>query len=314
MTEKRKLKTINVTEDMIQHDKTADLILEPIVMPSRSPWYKNSKFLIAVSFTLFLVLQGYLTLRDAFASSIFLGAFYLVIIGFAVAAVGLVVMREFAACMAFRRRKNCRETNEKSEAYSFLARQKYNRDAEVSSKFAQWKQRADSYTSAKDVKSAYSELILEPIIDCKVARIISANSSQAAAFTATSPFIFTDMLFVLASNLRMTRQISKCYGIDLGLSVRYQIYKNVFHNMMISGGAELLTDMASPLGVGLLGKFSAKIGQGMLAGLYAARLGIKVAELCRPVAFTDKNKLSTTVVFKAVYNMFKERKLIEETN
>lgn len=311
MTE-RELRKIVVTEDMIQTNKTTDLNFEPIEMKTSLPWYKNSKVLLAVSFTLLVVVQGFLALQDAFATSLFLGLIYIVIIGCAVAAAGLITAQEILNCRLFYQRKTCRETNIKSQVCSLLAKQKCNRDADVNGLFTQWKQRADSYTSAKDIKSAYSELILEPVIDKKVAKIISANSLQAAAFTATSPFVFTDMLFVFASNLRMTGQIAKCYGIDLGLSVRYQIYKTVFRNMMVSGGAELLTDMASPLGIGLLGKFSAKIGQGMLAGLYSARLGIKVAELCRPVEFTDKNKLSTTTVFRAIYEMFKERKLIKE--
>lgn len=312
MTEERKLKKIVVTEDMIQTDKITDLNFDPIETEAGLPWYKNSKFLLAVSVTLFIIVQGYLTLRDAFETSIFLGTIYVAVIGCAVTAFVWTVVREFIACTTFYQRKTCRETNEKSEVCALLAKQKYNRNVDVNNAFAQWKPRADSFTSAKDVKSSYSELILEPIIDKKVSKIVSANSLQVAAFTATSPFAFTDMLFVFASNLRMTNQIAECYGIHLGFSVRYQIYKTIFRNMMMSGGAELLTDMASPLGVGLLGTFSAKIGQGMLAGLYAARLGIKVAELCRPVAFTNKNKLSTTVVFKAIYEMFKERKLIED--
>ena len=48
----------------------------------------------------------------------------------------------------------------------------------------------------------------------------------------------------------------------------------------------------------------------MLASLYAT--GIKVAEFCRLVEFSDKNKLSATTMFRAIYEMFKERKLIKE--
>lgn len=314
MTEERKLKRIVVTKDMIQNEKTTDLNFAPIETEAVLPWYKNSKILLAVSFTLLIVVQGYLALQNAFASSMILGLVYLAIIGCAVLAIIWTIIREIAACSVFRLRKTCRETDMKSEVCELLAKQEYNRNAEVINAFRQWKQRADSFTSANDIKTAYSELVLEPFIDKKAVKIISTNSLQTAAFVATSPFVFTDMLFVFASNLRMTSQIAECYGMELGLSVRWQIYKTVFHNMMMSGGAELLTDMASPLGVGLIGKFSAKIGQGMLGGLYAARLGIKVAELCRPVEFTDKNKPSTTTVFKSIYKMFKDRKLIVEAN
>ena len=312
MTEKRNLKKIVVTEKMIQNDKTPDLNFEPIETPADPQWYQSPKTLLAISFSLLIAVQGYAALKNAFASSTFSGLIYVAVIVCAILAAALTVKREIAACAVFEKRKLCRETDVKTDACALLSGQKNNRIAEIRDAFVQWKLRADSYTSTKDVKSAYSELILEPFIDKKAAKIISANSLQTAAFVATSPFVFTDMLFVFASNLRMTNQIAQCYGMELGLTVRYQIYKTVFRNMMLSGGAELLSDMASPLGIGLIGKFSAKIGQGMLGGLYAARLGIKVAELCRPVSFTDKNKLSTSVVFKSIYEMFKERRLIEE--
>lgn len=312
MTEERKLKKIVVTKEMVQTQKITDLNFDPIETDAVLPWYKNAKILLAVSFTLLVVVQGYSALQNAFSTSFFLGAVYVAIIGCAVLAVVLTVIREIAACAVFRLRKNCRETNVKSEVCELLAKQKYNRDADVVDAFRQWKQRTASFTSAKDVKAAYSELILEPFADKKAVKIISENSLQTAALVATSPFVLTDMLFVFASDLRMTNRIAEFYGMELGLSVRYRIYKAVFRNMMMSGGTELLTDMASPLGVGLIGKFSAKIGQGMLGGLYTARLGIKVAEICRPVEFTDKNKPSTTIVFKAIYKMFKDGKLIEE--
>ena len=312
MAEERKLKKIVVTKDMIRTEKTTDLNFDPIETESVLPWYKSPKILLTVSFTLLVVAQGYLALKNAFDSSMFLGTVYFAVIGCAVLAVARTLIREAAACAVFRSRKTCRETDVKTEVCELLAKQKCNRGADVAEAFGQWKQRADSFTAAKDVKSAYSELILEPFTDKKAVKIISANSLQTAAFVATSPFVFTDMLFVFAANLRMTSQIAECYGMELGLSVRWRIYKTVFRNMMTAGGAELLTDMASPLGVGLIGKFSAKIGQGMLSGLYAARLGVKVAELCRPVEFTDKNRPSTSIVFKSIYEMFKDRKLIEE--
>ena len=312
MAGERKLKKIVVTKNMIRTEKMTDLNFDPIETETVSPWYKKPKLLLAVSFTLLVVVQGYLMLKNAFESSLFLGTVYFAVIGCAVLALAWTIMREAAACTVFRLRKTCRETDVKTEVCDLLAKQKYNRNADVVEAFGQWKQRAASFTSAKDVKSAYSDLILEPFIDKKAVKIISASSLQTAAFVATSPFVFTDMLFVFASNLRMTSRIAECYGMELGLSVRWQIYKTVSRNMMMSGGAELLTDMASPLGVGLIGKFSARIGQGMLGGLYAARLGVKVAELCRPVEFTDKNRPSTSVVFKSIYEMFKDRKLIGE--
>ena len=312
MTEERELKTITVTKDMIQNNVIPDLNFNPIEVKPRRKWYKKSGTFLAIALILLLIVQGYSALQNAFSSSPLLGWFYLVIIAFAIWAVLVAAITEISSCATFKQREIYRNAKTKKDIRDWLMKQKYNREPKIKESFTQWLQKSDSYTSTEDIKAAYSELILEPIIDKEVAKIISSNSLQTAAFVATSPFILTDMLFVLASNLRMTNQIAERYGMEISLSVRFKIYQSIFRNMMTSGGAELLTDMASPLTVGLIGKFSAKIGQGMLGGLYAARLGIKVAQMCRPIPFTNKNELSTNVVFKAIYSMFKDRKLIEE--
>ena len=312
MTEERELKTIIVTKDMIQNNVIPDLNFDPIKINPRRKWYKKPGMFLAIAFILLLIVQGYSALQNAFSSSSWLGWFYLVIAAFAIWAVLVAVITEILSCAAFKQREIYRNAKTKKDIRDWLMQQKYNREPKIKEAFIQWLQKADSYTSVEDIKAAYSELILEPIIDKEVAKIISSNSLQTAAFVATSPFILTDMLFVLASNLRMTNQIAERYGMEISLSVRFKIYQSIFRNMMTSGGAELLTDMASPLTVGLIGKFSAKIGQGMLSGLYAARLGIKVAQMCRPIPFANKNKLSINVVFKAIYSMFKDKQLIEE--
>lgn len=312
MSENEELKVIVVTRDMIKKPAAVPDFETPVPERNDRP-YKKPLFLFGAAAAVLILWRSVEALRAAMATSFWSGAVALCVFGLICAAVALIAAKEKAAASSYEKGALCRETESATEARALLSDLRFGMPAEVSDAFIEWTRRAPTYTSARDVKDAYSSLVLEPFLDKKAAKIICSDSLQAAAFVATSPFALTDMLLVLASNLRMTARIAACYGVKPGLSVRLRIWKTVFRNMLASGGAELLTDAASSCGIGLLGKLSARTGQGLLTGLYAVRLGIKTAELCRPVVFNDKNKLSIKGLFPFVSKAFSEKKLIGDT-
>ena len=63
--------------------------------------------------------------------------------------------------------------------------------------------------------------------------------------------------------------------------------------MAYAGASELVADLGSDmLGAELMGKLSARFAQGLGAGMLTARLGAKTMELCRPIPFEEKPKLT----------------------
>ena len=95
-------------------------------------------------------------------------------------------------------------------------------------------------------------------------------------------------------------KIALCYGVRLGMTTRWRMYKLVLRNMSISGAAELATDVFSQLGAGVTGILSARAGEGILAGRFLTKLGLQIAVDCRPVPFTEENRLSYGSIAKAI--------------
>lgn len=308
MTEDDGLNVITVTKDMILTPDDGETFFEdaPDEKPERR--FLRPSVLFGAAVAVWAVRQACLFLKDALSGPFLSGVSGLTVFGLASAAAVWAVRREIAAVRAFGRGKVCRETESQTEARAILANRRCGAGAEIRSAVREWNRRAASFAAARDVRDSYSALVLEPFADKKAAKAICSNALQAAALVATSPFALTDMLFVFASNLRMTAQIAECYGAEMSLAVRFEIFRTVFRNMLASGGAEMLTDAASSCGIGFLGKFSARTGQGLLTGFYAVRLGIKTAELCRPVAFNDKNRLTAAGLFPMILTAFKESK------
>ena len=96
------------------------------------------------------------------------------------------------------------------------------------------------------------------------------------------------MLLILWRNLKMIEEIANLYGLRLGYWSRIKLIKQVFVNMVYAGATELIADVGTELlGADLLGKLSARLAQGLGAGMLTARLGLKAMHLCRPLPFEE---------------------------
>jgi putative membrane protein len=117
---------------------------------------------------------------------------------------------------------------------------------------------------------------------------IAKFSSESVVLVALSPIAIIDMLLMLWRNLRLVNKIAALYGLKLSYWSRIKLIKQVIINMAYAGASELVADLgADLLGAELLGKLSARMAQGLGAGMLTARLGLKAMHLCRPIPFTD---------------------------
>ena len=161
---------------------------------------------------------------------------------------------------------------------------------------------SNEHTSAELIQ-IYSRVVLSKVDD-KALNEISKFSTEAVVLVALSPIALLDMLIMLSRNLRMINKIAGLYGLKLGYWSRIKLIKQVFVNMAYAGASELITDYGSDiLGAEMLGKLSARFAQGLGAGMLTARLGAKTMELCRPIPFEDKPKL--TLVRKKIAQQIK---------
>ncbi|WP_019025765.1 YcjF family protein [Colwellia piezophila] len=155
-----------------------------------------------------------------------------------------------------------------------------------------WHDALASDHSSRELVQLYSRVVLTKV-DEKALNEVAKFSTEAVVLIALSPVALIDMLIMLSRNLRMINKIAGLYGLKLGYWSRIKLIKQVFINLAYAGASELVADLGSDmLGAELMGKLSARFAQGLGAGMLTARLGAKTMELCRPIPFEKKPKLS----------------------
>jgi len=174
----------------------------------------------------------------------------------------------------------------------------------MSNQEVKWQEALTGPHSDSELLQLYSKTVLSNV-DKKVIAEISKFSTEAVVLVALSPVALIDMLVILWRNLRMLDKISGLYGLKLGYWSRLKLIKQVFINMAYAGASELATDFGTEMvGADLLGKMSARLAQGLGAGLLTSRLGLRAMHLCRPLPFDD-NSPKLGEVRKEILNQLK---------
>ncbi|GAA0816750.1 TIGR01620 family protein [Colwellia asteriadis] len=156
-----------------------------------------------------------------------------------------------------------------------------------------WLNAVDANHNTQELLQVYSRVVLSKV-DEKALNEVTKFSTEAVVLVALSPIAIIDMLIMLSRNLRMINKVAGLYGLKLGYWSRIKLIKQVFVNMAYAGASEIISDLGSDLlGAELLGKLSTRFAQGLGAGMLTARLGVKTMQLCRPIPFDDKPKLSS---------------------
>lgn len=138
-----------------------------------------------------------------------------------------------------------------------------------------------------EIMQLYSRNVLSKV-DQKALSEIAKFSTESVVLVALSPIAIVDMLLMFWRNLRMVNKIAALYGLKLGYWSRIKLIKQVVVNMAYAGASELVADLGADLiGADMLGKLSARMAQGLGAGMLTSRLGLKTMHMCRPIPFTD---------------------------
>lgn len=153
--------------------------------------------------------------------------------------------------------------------------------------FARWQAAGIDHLTASEQIDLYRQLVLHPADDRARQRILRW-SGETAVWVALSPFAALDMLIVLWRNLKMIEQVAACYGVRPGYWSRIGLIRQVLRHMVYLGAAELVSDVGMDwLGAELSARLSARMAQGVGAGLLTVRLGMATMRVCRPLAFTE---------------------------
>lgn len=144
--------------------------------------------------------------------------------------------------------------------------------------------------SDREVVALYAKLV-QPVLDAQARREISRSAAESALMIAVSPLAIVDMGFIAWRNLRLINRIAGLYGIEVGYFSRLKLFRLVLLNIAFAGVSEWVREVGMDwMSQDLTARLSARMAQGMGAGLLTARLGIKAMELCRPLPWIDGDK------------------------
>ncbi len=118
-------------------------------------------------------------------------------------------------------------------------------------------------------------------------------AAQASLLLAASPVALLDMALMLWRNQAMLDEVARIYGIEPGYWGRIRLLRGILVNLLYAGGSELAVDLGTQmLSAELTGKLSARIAQGLGAGLLTARLGYAACAQCRPLPYRARHRPS----------------------
>ncbi len=133
---------------------------------------------------------------------------------------------------------------------------------------------------------ALTERLLMAPLDARARHLVADTVKRISVVTAVSPAAVIDVGFVAYSHLGLLRRLAELYGGRPGLFSTLRLARLVVTHLAITGGMALGDGLVQQLlGHGLAAKLSARLGEGVLNGILAARVGLAAIEVCRPLPF-----------------------------
>lgn len=153
---------------------------------------------------------------------------------------------------------------------------------------------------ADRIKLAERDLL--SALDGEANRIIARAARRVSVVTAIAPAAL-DIALVGAQNLRMMREIATLYGGRPGTLGTMRLVRMVAGHLAVTGGLALSDGVISAvIGKGLIGRLSARFGEGAVNGILTARIGLAAMQLCRPLPFLTQAKPGLSDFMREVVN------------
>ena len=206
----------------------------------------------------------------------------------------MICMREIAALMRLRKISqlhdaSARATRDKDigEAKIVVATLKtiYAGRSDCSWGLARLNEAEEQVFDADDLLKV-AERDLMKNLDVRAAQEIARAVRRVSVVTAVSPAALLDMGFVLVANISMLRKLAALYGGRPGAIGLFRLSRLVIAHLTVTGGIAIGDGLLQQVfGHGVAAKLSARLGEGVLNGLFTARIGLAALAVCRPLPF-----------------------------
>ena len=232
-------------------------------------------------------------IEDLFARNEVLGWIGTGLLGLVLLAALAIIFREIAGLMRIRKLGTTQadaaraiSADDAKAAQSTLSDLSdiYSGRADMRWGMAQLAEHAQAIMDPADrIKLAERDLMVP--LDEEASRIIARAARRVSVVTAVAPAAL-DIALVGTQNLRMLRELATLYGGRPGTLGTLKLARMVAGHLAVTGGLALSDSVISHLiGKGLIGRLSARFGEGAVNGILTARIGLAAMDLCRPLPF-----------------------------
>ncbi|WP_444888601.1 TIGR01620 family protein [Microbulbifer sp. JMSA008] len=165
----------------------------------------------------------------------------------------------------------------------------------------------DYYDSSELLQ--HLEVTFLDALDQEAQRRVVRHATATGALVGLSPFASIDILVALRQSLRMIDDVAQIYGIQPSLVVRWRLFKKVLALVAYSGASEYAISEIWPdlVGDSVVSTVSTRLGQGVGASFFVARIGLSAMQSCRPIPFTEKQRPRLGALVKRIGIGLKER-------
>lgn len=272
-----------------------DLIVLPPAPLARPKRWRWGSILISALFLLVTMWAGLAItqlIEDFFTRSPLLGWLALGIAGIAGVAALVIILREIWALARLRRIEHIQA----DAAHAINADDSAAAKRAIDQLKSLYASRADAQLGLKELKQYESDILdgrdrmklaerhLVSWRDGEAHRIIAHAARRITLLTTVAPAPALDILFVAAQNIRMMRELATLYGGRPSTLATIRLARMVVSHLAVTGGIALSDNLIQHVvGKGLLGRLSARFGEGTVNGILTARVGLAARDVCRPI-------------------------------
>lgn len=218
-----------------------------------------------------------------------------------------LILKEWRTIRALRRTEKSRDKADmlavdhgQHDAIEFCKQLAKDLKISHASAYEQWLLQIESHHTNAEVMQLFNQLVLKDLDD-EALSLVMNNSAKTALMVAASPLALADMVLVLWRSLKMIRQIATLYQIKLSYWSLIALMRQILKHMVFAGTTELATELGSDwFASELTTKVSAKLAQGLGAGLLSARLGLQAMQQCRPLRMSKQDKPTLSKIRKTL--------------
>ncbi len=174
--------------------------------------------------------------------------------------------------------------------------------ADLSWAYAQWRSHDRDIIDPPAAMRLAERLLLEPL-DEVAHRIIAKRARRVTLLTTVTPTATLDILIVGSQNLMMIRELAEVYGGRPSFFATLRLARMAATHLAVTAGLALSDNLLHLfVGKGLLGRLSARFGEGAINGILTSRIGLAACDVLRPIAQTDSKRETLAGLIKELAN------------